>query len=351
MNTPALSSEERQRYSRQIVLRTIGLEGQKKLKNSRVCVVGIGGLGCFSSVQLASMGIGFLRLIDQDVIDITNLHRQILYDTNSIGYPKVEIAEQKLKALNPHINIEALPLTLNEETAEEIVKDVDVVIDGLDRFAPRYALNKACVNHNVPYIHGGALETYGNVSTIIPHETACLECYLGNLSDEGRPTCETAGVLPAVLATIASIQVSETIHILLGQEPALRNKVLFLDLNAVSFSTLNIVKRDDCGTCGVQSIQIAPSLIESKIVELCGKDSYMASPRSPLALDLAQVATILQDRFTINRQSNFGIAVEDSKGVTINLMKTGNALIKGVADKMEASNLYNELLELVSNTQ
>jgi adenylyltransferase/sulfurtransferase len=295
------------------------------------------------------MGVGFLRLIDQDVIDITNLHRQILYDTESIGFPKVEIAEKKLKALNPNITIEAIPLTINEETAEQVVKGMDVVVDGLDRFAPRYALNKACVKHGVPYIHGGALETYGNVSTIIPRQTACLECYLGNLSDEGRLTCETAGVLPSVLATIASIQASETVHLLLGQEPALRNRVLFIDLHAVSFTTLDIVKREDCPTCGVQTHEIATSTIESKIVELCGKDSYMASPRSPLALDLSQVATILQEEFTINRQSNFGIAMEDSQGISINLMKTGNALIKGVSDMTEATRTYNKLLALVSN--
>jgi len=134
----SFSEEELQRYSRQIVLRTLGLEGQKKLKKARVSIIGVGGLGCFSSIQLASMGVGYLRLIDQDVVDITNLHRQILYDTESLGYPKVEIAQKRLTALNPHVEIDARPLTVNEETADDIVKDVDVVLDGLDHFAPQH---------------------------------------------------------------------------------------------------------------------------------------------------------------------------------------------------------------------
>ena len=139
----SLSSEEVKRYSRQIALREIGLEGQKKLKNSRVSIVGVGGLGCFSSIQLASIGVGYIRLIDQDVVDITNLHRQILYDTESLDYPKVESAQKRLRTLNPNVEVEPLPLTINEDTAVEAVKGVDVVIDGLDHFTPRYAVNKA----------------------------------------------------------------------------------------------------------------------------------------------------------------------------------------------------------------
>lgn len=340
----SLSGEELERYSRQIVLREIGLEGQKKLKNSRVSIIGVGGLGCFSSVQLASMGVGYIRLIDQDVVDLTNLHRQILYDTLVLGYPKVEAAQKKLEALNPNLEIEPLPLTVNEETADQAVKDVDVVIDGLDHFAPRYAINRACVKHEIPYVYGGALETYGNVSTIIPRKTACLECFIGRLSDEGLPTCETVGVLPSILATIASIQVSEAVHLLLGKSPSLANKVLFIDMNSLSFESFNIVKRESCPTCGVSSIEAKSSFIEPRVVELCGKDSFMASPSRPLALNLADVATVLGKKFRIKLRSTFGLAFEYSDGVSINLMKTGNALIKGVSEKEDAINIYSELI-------
>ena len=239
----SLSNEEIKRYSRQIALREIGLEGQKKLKSSRVSIIGVGGLGCFSSIQLASMGVGYIRLIDQDVVDITNLHRQILYDTESLGYPKVEAAQKRLQALNPNVEVEPLPLTINEETAVEAVKGVDLVIDGLDHFAPRYAVNKACIDLGVPYVYGGALETYGSVSTIIPQKTACLECWTGRIGDEGLPTCETVGVLPSVLAVVASIQVNEALHLLLGRAPSLANKVLIVDIDSLSFIPFNVAKR------------------------------------------------------------------------------------------------------------
>jgi adenylyltransferase/sulfurtransferase len=295
------------------------------------------------------MGVGFIRLIDQDVVDITNLHRQILYNTESIGYPKVEVAEQRLRALNPNITIEPLPLTINEETAEQVVHDVDVVIDGLDRFGPRRAVNRACVTHETPYVYGGALETYGNVSTIIPRQTACFECFTGRLRDEGMPTCETAGVLPSILATIASVQVSEAIHLILGNEPCLANKLLFIDIYSLNFSIIDIASRNDCPVCGESSMEMESSFIASKVVELCGKDSFMASSSQQMTLDFDVVLPILETRYSIKRRSNFGIALEHSQGITINLMKTGNALIRGVADQQAASVIYDDLLKMLTD--
>lgn len=346
----SFSDEELQRYSRQIVLRTMGLEGQKKLKESRVSIIGVGGLGCFSSVQLASMGVGFLRLIDRDIVDITNLHRQILYDTNSLGYPKVEIAQKRLTALNPHVEVEALPLTVNEETADDIVKDVDVVLDGLDHFAPRYAINKACVKYKVPYVYGGVLETYGNITTIIPKKTACLECFLGRLSDEGMPTCETVGVLPSILATVTSIQVSEAVKLLTGSPPSLANKVQFIDINSLSFTSFDIVNRENCSTCGRSGVEVKSPVSEPRVVELCGKDSFMASPKQPLALNLADAADLLKEQFKIRLRSSFGLSLEQSDGVSISLMKTGNALIKGVSNKKDAITIYDKLMIALKKT-
>ena len=346
----SLSDEERKRYSRQIVLQEIGLEGQKALKNSRVSIVGVGGLGCFSSIQLASMGVGYIRLIDQDVVDITNLHRQILYDTESIGYPKVEVAQKRLKALNPNLKFDLLPLTVTEETADEVVKGVDVVIDGLDRFAPRRAINKACIEHGIPYVYGGALETYGNVSTIIPRKSACLDCFTGTVSDEGFPTCETVGVLPSILAAVTSVQVSEAIRLLLGKDPLLANKLFFIDIQSLNFTTFDIVKRESCQTCGTASIETESTTIESRVVELCGKDAFMASPRHPLALDLNEVANILERRYKITLRSALGLAFEHSNGVTINLMKTGNALIKGLSEKGDVIAIYDDLLDLLKRS-
>ena len=342
-----LTDEELERYSRQIVLKEIGREGQDRLKESRVSIIGIGGLGCFSSVQLAAMGVGYLRLVDQDVVERTNLHRQILFDVDALGYPKVEIAQKKLKALNPNVETESLPLTVNEETADDAVKDVDVVVDGLDHLGPRYAINRACVKRGIPYVYAGALETYGNVSTVVPGKSACLECFTGRLSDESLPTCETVGVFTPILAAITSVQVSETLRLLLKKEPVLANKVLFIDIHSLSFSTVDIVRREDCQVCGVPSIKIEPSPVASTVVALCGKDSFMASPKSPLSWDMTKVASILGARFKIDRRSLLGITFEYRPGVAISLMKTGNALVKGLSNKDEVMRIYNELLALM----
>jgi adenylyltransferase/sulfurtransferase len=338
------SDEELKRYSRQLVLDEIGLSGQQKLKDARISVVGIGGLGCVSATQLATMGVGYLRLIDQDVVDLTNLHRQFLYDTDSLGYPKVEIAQKRLEALNPHIEVEASPMTVTRETAVDAVRGVDVVVDGLDHFAPRYAINKACVEQQIPYIYAGALGAYGNVSTLIPGVTPCLECLTGMISDEGLPTCESVGVIPSVLSVIASIQVKDTLNLLFGNTPLLANKLLFIDLNTLSFDTFETMKSKSCQTCGSPSTRAIHHLTERRVTERCGKESFMIAPVTPLALNLDAAADVIGATHTIKVRSKFGITLEYSADVTVSLMKTGNALVKGVSDRTDALKLYDEIM-------
>jgi adenylyltransferase/sulfurtransferase len=149
-NFKDISEKELEFYSRQIVLSEIVYKGQMKLKNAKVCLVGLGGLGSPAALQLAAMGVGYLRLVDHDVVELSNLQRQHLYGVNFVGYPKVEAAAKRLHELNPNIEIEPLPLSLNVNNAEDIVSDMDVVVDGLDRMSPRYAVNKACLKLEVP---------------------------------------------------------------------------------------------------------------------------------------------------------------------------------------------------------
>ena len=150
------SAKELDYYSRQMVLAEIGVTGQRRLKKARVCVVGLGGLGSPLSMQLASMGVGHLRLVDRDVVEMSNLQRQHLYSVDVVGYPKVEAAASRLRSLNPHIEMEPLPLSLNPNNAEKTLSGVDVVGDGLDRMAPRYVLNRACVKLGIPYVFARA---------------------------------------------------------------------------------------------------------------------------------------------------------------------------------------------------
>lgn len=342
-----LSISDLERYSRQITLKKIGLEGQKKLKEAKVLIAGVGGLGCVSALQLAAMGVGYLKIIDQDVIDITNLHRQILYDVASLGYPKVEVAEKKLKAINPSIEIEAETLTINRFTANEAVKGVDIVVDGLDRIEPRYAINEACINLNIPYVFGSAIETYGSATTIIPKKTGCLECFLGKINDENLPTCETVGVFPPVLSVIASIQVSEAVNLILNHPPALANKLLFLSLeNPITIDVFSVKKSDFCSTCGGKTSEKIEE--EHLISELCGKNSFMVSTTKLKFFDLNHVAEALSKKFKVNFKSSFGLTFNYSNSISITFMKNGNMLIKGVSTKEEAKKIYDEIIGLIN---
>lgn len=172
--TVELSNKELEYYSRQIVMAELGYNTQLKLKDSKACLLGVGGLGSSAAMQLAAMGVGYLRIVDRDVVELTNLHRQHLYGVDDVGYPKVEAAAKRLQNLNPYITIEPLPLSVNQTNAENIVRGMDVVVDGLDSMAARYAINRACTKLGVPYVFGAAIETTGNLSTIVPGETACL---------------------------------------------------------------------------------------------------------------------------------------------------------------------------------
>lgn len=247
-----LSEEELEFYSRQIALREIGYSGQLQLKKAKVCLVGLGGLGSSIAIQLAAVGVGHLRLVDRDVIELSNLQRQHLYTTDLLGYPKVEAAAQRLKAHNPNIEIEPIALSVNADNAEDIIKDANVVLDGLDRMKPRYAVNRACVKLNIPYVFGAAITTLGNASTIIPKKTPCLECFYGNLDDEKLPTCATVGVHISVINIIASIEVAEAVRIITGKQPRLANKLLVCDIEHMTFDEVDVSRAENCPVCGTK---------------------------------------------------------------------------------------------------
>ena len=188
-----LTNEDLQRYSRQIMLEEIGFTGMEKLRDSKICVIGVGGIGNPIVTQLTAMGIGKLKIVDRDVIEISNLHRQHLYTENDIGKVKVEVAVERLKGINPTVEIEAVPVSVSKYTAESIIKGFDVVIDALDSIDARYALNDACIKFDIPFIYAGALGMLGSVCTILPNKSACLRCIFPALAEDDMPTCSTEG--------------------------------------------------------------------------------------------------------------------------------------------------------------
>lgn len=358
-----LSSQDLQRYSRQIMLEEIGFIGMEKLRNSKVCVVGVGGIGNPVVTQLTAMGVGKIRIVDRDVVEISNLHRQHLYTEQDIGKVKVEAAIEHLKRRNTDVEIEALPISITTYTAENIVKGFDVVIDALDSIDARYALNDACIKQHIPLIYAGALGMLGSVCTILPNESACLRCIFPALSEDDMPTCSTEGVHPSILYLVGGIQVSEAIKILLGQKPSLVNTLLYIDLNELSFERIKMLRHDECSACGgkekiIKDIQQKEELI---IEELCGRDrgkrTYTVTPSKITSIvNLNKVinnAELLG--YNIKSRGSLGITVttnnsNPSQQLSISFMTSGTATIVGAKDENDALSIYNEFLNFkISN--
>ena len=339
-----LTSEELTYYSRQLVLTEIGSTGQKKLRDARVLIAGVGGLGCQLSVQLASMGVGFIRLADQDVVEMSNLQRQHLYGVDVVGYPKVEAAEMRLRRINPFIEIEALPVSVNDRTAAKLVEGVDLVVDGLDRLTPRMALNRACIEHGIPYVYGAVITHVGNVSTIIPSETPCLECWQGGVDEANVPTCATVGVMPPAISIIASIQVSEAIRIILEKKPNLASKLLFFDLEDLSLETIKLAKADSCRTCGVGAKELEKI---DPVEEVCGRNGkrvFTITPKVLTDLDLQVVARRLGEMSLKKRLSTLlGLTFDGVEGFSGSIFKTGVAVIEGAKSRVDAVKIFEKL--------
>jgi molybdopterin/thiamine biosynthesis adenylyltransferase len=239
-----------ERYARQIVLRDIGPEGQRKLSKARVLVVGLGGLGCTAAMQLAAMGVGHLRLVDRDMVTRTDMHRQLLYRESDVGTLKSIAAERRLKEMNSEIEVEARTETVDSGRAKGLVRGVDVVVDGLDSIWSRMSVNEACVEQGVPFVFQSAVEMYGTITTILPRSTPCLGCIYQGLDERNLPTCSTVGVHPSLLAVVAGIAVSEAVRVVTGSSPLLRSTMLFVDMRSFSFRSVRLKRKESCPVCG-----------------------------------------------------------------------------------------------------
>ena len=242
----SLSKEEKERYVKQMRINGWGLDGQMRVKRSSVAVVGIGGLGCLSSLYLAAAGVGRLVLIDRERFELSNLNRQVLCQHRDIGRPKVEVAKERIESFNPNVEVDAVFLDLNEDNIGCLLKGVNLILDGLDNWATRFLVNKYCVKRRIPFVHAGVSGMQGQVTTIIPGEGPCLRCIFP-VSPREKGEVPVVGATPALLA---SIQVLEAVKILTGVGDILKGKILFIDGEDMSVQEV-IVERDDrCPVCG-----------------------------------------------------------------------------------------------------
>jgi molybdopterin/thiamine biosynthesis adenylyltransferase len=331
-------------YSRQTILKELGEEGQQKLAESKVAIVGAGGLGTVSSLYLALAGVGYIRLIDQDTIETHNLHRQILYNPDDLHYPKTEVAAKKLEKQNPLVTVEAIPENVNASNVERLLKGVDVVVDGLDNMVTRYLVNRACVKLGTPYVFGAAIGIEGNLSVFTAPETGCLECLMPNLSDSDLLTCNTRGVLGATTGIIGALQTMETIKLLTGVGSTLKNKLMVCDFSDMDFTTIDISKNIHCSVCHGDLSSIAGG---ERLVWLCGKETANINPKKPIKLDLDEVYLQVSKQFKIRLKSQLALMF-DYKNYEVSLFNGGRMLIKGVTDEKTALTIYREIIKKLS---
>lgn len=247
--TIELTSREIERYDRQIRLSELGLEGQRKLKGAKVLVAGLGGLGCPASIYLVAAGIGRVILVDRERVELSNLNRQILHWDKDIGRFKVDSAVEKLRQLNQDVEVEGRIVEINEENVYNLVKEVDVVVDGMDNFKTRFILNKACIDLGVPFIHGAIYGLEGRLMTIVPGEGPCLRC----LIPVDPPEIKPFPVLGATPGVIACLQAIEAVKLITGMGVPCVGKLLIFDGLEMEFHKIEVRKSPSCRVCGEKS--------------------------------------------------------------------------------------------------
>ena len=244
-----LTGEELERYDRQIMLYGFGEEGQEKLKKARVFIAGCGGLGSPIAIYLAVAGIGTIRIVDHDKVELSNLNRQVLHWNENIGARKVDSATEKLSKLNPGIKIETMAKTITEASASQLVADCDLIVDAMDNLPTRYLLNKTAVEKGVPFFHGAVYGLEGRAMTVIPGKSACLNClYHGAIVPK-----EKFPVVGVTTAVIGCIQATEVIKYITGLGELLTNRLLIYDAVKMTFTELKVRRDPNCAHCGSSS--------------------------------------------------------------------------------------------------
>jgi molybdopterin/thiamine biosynthesis adenylyltransferase len=333
--------DELARYIRQIIFPGVGEEGQRRLLASTAVVIGCGATGSMLCNHLARAGVGRLRIVDRDYIELNNLQRQVLFDEDDLaqGLPKAVAAARKLRRVNADIRIEDVVADANPTNIEHFIADADVVLDGTDNFETRFLLNDACVKLGKPWVYCGVVASYGMTATIVPRETACLRCLFGNMPAPGTTaTCDTAGVLGPVIGVLASIAASEALKLLLGKGERNRG-LIHVDLWENSFESFQVgPPRPDCPACGLGQFEFLEAIVGTRTTSLCGRDAVQVSVHGAPHIDLPRLAERLSaaGKVTVNP---FLLRAEID-GYEFTIFADARAIIKGTTDEEQAKALY-----------
>lgn len=333
------ASADHDRYSRQIRFREIGEDGQRRLSQSRVAIVGCGALGSTQAELLARAGVGFLRLIDRDYIEWSNLQRQTLYDENDAEafLPKAAAAANHLRAINSSIEVEPAISDLTAATVGDLLEDVHLVMDGTDNFETRYLINDFALCHDIPWIYGAAAGSYGLKMPIVPGKTCCLRCMLPEPPVGAQETCETSGILGPITTTIAAMQVADALVILTGHVDKLSQKLTIVDLWAGDILQVPQPQpKPDCPACGRREFTYLTGKRRAPI-GLCGRNAVQIYDRER-HLDLKELAKRLESVGTV-KVNDFALRAQ-IENFDITVFPDGRAILKGTTDVGVARSLY-----------
>jgi molybdopterin-synthase adenylyltransferase len=334
-----MDASQRERYSRQILFSGIGERGQELLLDSRAAIVGCGALGSFQAGALARAGVGEITIVDRDYVEPSNLHRQWLFEEAdaSEGLPKAAAAARRLAAINSSITVHPVVADLTAGNVDEVLGGAYAILDGTDNFETRYLINDWAVSRGVPWIYGAAVGSYGLTMPVIPGRTACLRCVYPAPPGGPQPTCETAGVLNAIVSAVASLQVADALRILCGQANEVRPRLTTMDVWAGTIRTLEGPARDaECPTCGKREF---PFLEDSgrPAATLCGRNAVQIHDgRGPI--DLADLQARLQPLGEV-RASEYALRFLVAP-YEMTIFPDGRAIIKGTADTGVARSLF-----------
>jgi adenylyltransferase/sulfurtransferase len=335
-----------ERYSRQILFREIGREGQEKLLNSRVLIVGCGALGASHAEMLSRAGVGKLRIVDRDFVEFTNLQRQTLFKEEDAEQrlPKAAAAKKRIAEINSEVEVEEIVADVNNSNIESLIKDCDLVVDGTDNFLVRYLVNDACVKHGKTWIYGAAVSSYGTTMTVIPGATPCLRCIFEEIPDAGSsPTCDTSGVIMPIIASISAVQVTEAIKLLVGDMASLHRSLMQFDLWANDWHRIKLSKPNpDCKCCGQHIYEFLDAETHEFSAVLCGRNAVQIAPPKQVEFDLPALAEKLQNLGSV-KQNEYLVRFE-SNGNEVTVFRDGRAIVKGTDDVSVARSIYAKFI-------
>lgn len=331
-----------ERYSRQILFKEIGAEGQRKLAEARVLIVGCGALGAAHAETLARAGVGHIKLVDRDFVELTNLQRQTLYSESDAEdrLPKAVAAKKRISQINSSIETEAVIADVNNSNIEELIRDVDLVIDGTDNFQVRYLINDACVKHGLPWIYGAAVSSYGTTMTVLPGKTPCLRCVFDEMPPVGSaPTCDTAGVIQPIIASISAIQTTEAIKILTGRSGDLHTSLIQIDVWNNDWRKMRLKELDaECKTCSRREFEFLDAENMDRSTVLCGRDAIQITPPTSSKVDLKALSQRVPSQGGL--KLNEYLLRFSADGVEITVFADGRAIFRGTDDASAARALY-----------